>query len=215
MANGMTTPASPRDMNMTHWLPREIIVHDGVRDDPVTQRVLSRCGDVPIRTVATAKPKDIVAASSVLSGADDKILGKYLAGKNVLFIGDVIASVLGYKSPPHAFRNICKDAKVVTLPSVALWLFDEVLPTIRREKSMSEPRAQSLLETLFPPHFPLDSWLATETLGEVEDPCGRMDSSRRLHSEISDAGKEHTANLITESQEEEAVLCRTPRSRKP
>ena len=34
---------------MAAWQPREIVIHEAVRDDPVRQRILSRCPDVPSR----------------------------------------------------------------------------------------------------------------------------------------------------------------------
>ena len=72
---------------MAAWKPKEIIIHDAVRDDPVTEKVLSRCPDVPVRAVASALPSDAKKTSQVLSNADSGILDKYLAGKGVLYVG--------------------------------------------------------------------------------------------------------------------------------
>ena len=100
---------------MNHWQPREIVVHDDLRDDPVTQRVLSRCPDVPVRYVATAKPTDVIKASEVLSGADAGILGKYLAGKGVLFIGPPGTAVDVFTMPDE--RMVCPQFDKLTLAS--------------------------------------------------------------------------------------------------
>ena len=54
---------------MTPWLPKEIIVHDSVYEDPVTQRVLPRCPNVPVRSVSSAKPTGVIKVSEILSSA--------------------------------------------------------------------------------------------------------------------------------------------------
>ena len=100
---------------MNTWKPRELVIHDAVRDDPVTQRVLSRCPDVPVRTVASAKPTDVIKASEVLSKADEGILGKYLAGKGVLFIGPPGTAVDVFTMPDE--RMVCPHFDKLTLAS--------------------------------------------------------------------------------------------------
>ena len=100
---------------MNHWQPREIIIHDAVRDDPVTNRVLSRCPDIPVWRVASARPTDVIKASEVLAGADDGILGKYLAGKGVLFVGPPGKAVDVFTMPDE--RMVCPHFDKLTLAS--------------------------------------------------------------------------------------------------
>ena len=71
---------------MAKWKPKEIIVHEKIRKDPVTDRVLERCKGVPIKYVRSGTRKEIVAASDVLSNAKETMLDKILAGKTVLYI---------------------------------------------------------------------------------------------------------------------------------
>ena len=51
------------------WLPQEIIVHDAVRDDPVTARVLAHCPYTTAHIVATDKPTDAIKDSAAFSNA--------------------------------------------------------------------------------------------------------------------------------------------------
>jgi spore photoproduct lyase len=72
--------------NMENWKPKEIIINEKVKDDPVTKYVLDVCGDVPTRYVADGRPNTIVDASETLKGKQS-MLDKILAGKQVLYIG--------------------------------------------------------------------------------------------------------------------------------
>ena len=71
---------------MENWKPKEIIINEKVKDDPVTKYVLDVCGDVPTRYVADGRPNTIVDASETLKGKQS-MLDKILAGKQVLYIG--------------------------------------------------------------------------------------------------------------------------------
>ena len=71
---------------MQKWKPKEIIINEKVKDDPVTQYVLEVCGDVPVKYVADARRKTIVGASEKLKGKES-MLDMILAGKRVLYIG--------------------------------------------------------------------------------------------------------------------------------
>ena len=71
---------------MAKWKPKEIIIHEKIRKDPVTDHVLERCKGVPIKYVRSGTRKEIVAESDVLSSAKETMLDKILAGKTVLYI---------------------------------------------------------------------------------------------------------------------------------
>ena len=45
---------------MSRYVPREILIHDAIHDDPVTQRVLSPCPDVSIRFVDSPRATDVI-----------------------------------------------------------------------------------------------------------------------------------------------------------
>jgi len=68
---------------MSNWRPREIIVHERVRQDPVTTHILQQCEaiHVPVRYVTSAKYEAIVGASSILSRNGNSILDKIHEGK--------------------------------------------------------------------------------------------------------------------------------------
>lgn len=101
---------------MASWSPHEIIIHDAVRDGPVTQRVLSRCPDVSIRIVDSARSTEVIKASSVLSHAGDGILGKYLAGKGVLSVGPPGNAVVdGSPSRCHVLVAATSATSTITL----------------------------------------------------------------------------------------------------
>ena len=71
---------------MGQWKPKEIIVNEKVRQDPVTKQVLGQCGKIHVKYVKSGTAKEIVAASDVLSSAKQTMLDKILAGKTVLYI---------------------------------------------------------------------------------------------------------------------------------
>ena len=71
---------------MAKWKPKEIIIHENIRKDPVTDHVLERCKGVPIKYVRSGTRKEIVTASEVLSNAKETMLDKILAGKTALYI---------------------------------------------------------------------------------------------------------------------------------
>jgi hypothetical protein len=52
----MSTPREgERSREKPPWKPREIIVHAKASRDPLTRRVLSRCPNVPVRSVDSGK----------------------------------------------------------------------------------------------------------------------------------------------------------------
>ena len=48
------------------WKPKEIIVHETVKDDPITNFFLDQCRQVPVKHISSGKAKDIVEASDIL-----------------------------------------------------------------------------------------------------------------------------------------------------
>jgi spore photoproduct lyase len=70
---------------MTEWKPKEIVVNEKIKDDPVTTYVLRKCKGVPVNYVDNGKANSVVAASDILKGKKT-MLDKILAGKQVLYI---------------------------------------------------------------------------------------------------------------------------------
>jgi len=68
------------------WKPQEIIVHEKVRNDPVTTHFIERCTGVPVKYTNNGKSKKIVQLSDTLSRAGSSMLEKILAGKQVVYI---------------------------------------------------------------------------------------------------------------------------------
>jgi len=90
---------------MTAWKPSEIIVHESVKDDPVTTYFLGQCSGIRVRYVSSGNPKEITRASDVLSHAKVGMLDKILLGKQVVYIAPA-ADVLDVFTMPDD-RMIC------------------------------------------------------------------------------------------------------------
>ena len=90
---------------MAKWKPKEIIVNEKVKDDPVTEYVLRKCKEVPVRLVKSGTATTIVKASKVLKDTGT-MLGKILAGKKVLYIGPTGNDVVDVFTMPDD-RMIC------------------------------------------------------------------------------------------------------------
>jgi hypothetical protein len=71
---------------MSGWKPKEIIVHEKVRNDPVTIYFIQQCPGVPVKYTDSGIPKKIVQRSDILGHAGSSILEKILAGKQVVYI---------------------------------------------------------------------------------------------------------------------------------
>ena len=71
---------------MGRWKPKEIIVNEKVRNDPITAYFIQQCSDIPIKYIDTGVAKHIVIKSQILSSAGDSMLDKILAGKQVVYI---------------------------------------------------------------------------------------------------------------------------------
>jgi len=87
------------------WKPKEIIVHETVRDDPVTTHILEQCPRIPVKYVQSGIPTKIVKASDVLGNAGNSMLDKILAGKSVVYIAPTTTVVDTFTMPDD--RMIC------------------------------------------------------------------------------------------------------------
>ena len=82
------------------WKPKEIIIHEEIKNDPVTVDILKKCSNVPVKYVNNLKTKTIVDASPILKNTENKpMLVKILAGKQVLFIAPAKTAVDKFTMP--------------------------------------------------------------------------------------------------------------------
>ena len=68
------------------WQPSEIIIHEAVRNDPITQHILSTWTGKPPAYIKDSKPATIKAASTLLSEAPSELLPLIAIGKQVLYL---------------------------------------------------------------------------------------------------------------------------------
>jgi len=90
---------------MVAWKPKEIIVHEKVRDDTVTIHFVKQCAGVPVKYINSGIPKKIVQLSDTLSNAGGSMLDKILAGKQVVYIAPATSVVDVFTMPDD--RMIC------------------------------------------------------------------------------------------------------------
>jgi DNA repair photolyase len=90
---------------MAGWKPKEIIVHEKVRNDPVTTHFIERCPGVPVKYTDNGIPKKIVKLSDILSNAGGLMLDKILTGKQVVYIAPTTDVVDVFTMPDD--RMIC------------------------------------------------------------------------------------------------------------
>jgi len=90
---------------MVAWNPKEIIVHEKVRNDPVTTHFVRQCSGVPVKYTDSGIPQKIVQMSDILSNAGDSMLDKILAGKGVVYIAPATDVVDTFMMPDD--RMIC------------------------------------------------------------------------------------------------------------
>ena len=98
------------------WKPKEIIIHEKVKNDPVTAHFLEQCQDVPVKYVTSATPKVVVQASEILKKAANTMIEKILAGKNVVFIAPSPVDVVDVFQMPDD-RMICPHFERLKLAS--------------------------------------------------------------------------------------------------
>ena len=75
------------------WKPKEIIVHETVRGNPISKFFLNQCRQAPVKHVSNGKAKDIIAASDILKNAGRSMLDKIQAGKQVVYISPAKGAV--------------------------------------------------------------------------------------------------------------------------
>ncbi len=87
------------------WIPKEIIIHDSVIDDPVTQYILSQCPGVPIVHTDSGNAGSIKAKSNALLSKGSGMLDQIIAGKRVVFIAPPGQAVDVFEMPDD--RMVC------------------------------------------------------------------------------------------------------------
>ena len=75
------------------WKPKEIIVHEAIKDDPSTQYFLDKCPDIPVKYISDQKSESVKQASEVISNAGKSLLEQITAGKQVVFISPATQQV--------------------------------------------------------------------------------------------------------------------------
>ena len=88
---------------MAGWKPKEIIVHEKVRNDPVTTHFIQQCPGVQVKYTNSGIPKKIVQLSDILSHAGSSMLDKILAGKQVVYIATATDVVDVFTNITHNF----------------------------------------------------------------------------------------------------------------
>jgi spore photoproduct lyase len=97
------------------WKPKEIIVHETVKDDSITKYFQGQCPGVPVGYVTSGKGKDIVRASDILSNCGTSMLDKILAGKQMVYIAPANKVVDSFNIPDD--RMICPHFNRLKLAS--------------------------------------------------------------------------------------------------
>jgi len=103
---------------MTDWIPKEIIVHETVKDDPVTTELLKRCPGTPVKYVTSGTAKRISDASETLNQAGSGMLDKMIAGKQVVYVAPATNVVDIYMHLTRKYMLIWKKTKPEDLPDV-------------------------------------------------------------------------------------------------
>ena len=100
---------------MSGWKPKEIIVHENVRNDPVSIYFIQQCPGVPVKYTDSGIPKKIVQRSDILSHAGSSMLEKILAGKQVVYIAPATRVVDVFTMPDD--RIVCPQFDRLKLSS--------------------------------------------------------------------------------------------------
>ena len=90
---------------MSRWKPKEIIVHESVRNDPVAIHFTQQCPGVSVQYTDTGIAKRVSQKSDTLSNAADSMLGKIIAGKQVVYIAPATNVVDVFDMPDN--RMMC------------------------------------------------------------------------------------------------------------
>lgn len=97
------------------WKPKEIIVHETVRDDAVTINIINTCPGIPVKYVNSGRTKVISEKSDILRAAGNSMLDKIIAGKSLLYIAPAINVVDTFTMPDD--RMVCPHFKRLKLAS--------------------------------------------------------------------------------------------------
>jgi spore photoproduct lyase len=97
------------------WRPNEIIIHESVKDDPITHHFLNQCSGIPVKYITSGLPKQIVRVSEVLNQARGGMLGKVLLGKQVVYIAPAMDVVDTFTMPDD--RMVCPHFERLKLAS--------------------------------------------------------------------------------------------------
>lgn len=87
-----------------NWKPKDIIINEKVKNDPVTINILEKCEGSTVCYVKSGLARDIIKASSVFDKAET-MLDKILAGKQVLYIAPATDIVDIFTMPDD--RMVC------------------------------------------------------------------------------------------------------------
>ena len=62
------------DDKVEQWKPKEIIIHESVKNDPITHYFLAQCPGILVQYVTTGIPKEIIKVSEILNQAKGGML---------------------------------------------------------------------------------------------------------------------------------------------
>lgn len=148
----------------TTWRPSEIIIHNSVVDDPITQNILRLCPNVPIESVDKSSPNVVKDASNILSAISDEasVQGRIVTGKRVLYVSPAGNDVV----KPFEFeedRMVCPEFEKLILTSNGCyyncdWCFlkstyraNQNYITVRVEYDAIKEQILKVLKTASPP----------------------------------------------------------------
>ena len=86
------------------WKPKEVFIHNKVKDDHVAQNVIAQCPSATIHFISSGKSCDIKAASEILKGKSS-LLDQVIAGKDILYVGPVGQGDVDYFTMPDKRMN--------------------------------------------------------------------------------------------------------------
>jgi len=97
------------------WKPKEIIVHEEVREDPVSVNILNKSPGIPVKCVSSGMAKIISEKSDILRAVGSSMLDKIIAGKSLLFIAPAANVVDTFTMPDD--RMVCPHFERLKLAS--------------------------------------------------------------------------------------------------
>jgi hypothetical protein len=100
-----------------YWKPKEIIIHETVKDDPITNYHIQQCAGVPVKYVPSGEAEVIKKASDILSQAGPSIREQIMAGKQVIYLSPGKGAVDTFSIPDD--RLVCPHFHRLKLASKA------------------------------------------------------------------------------------------------